>query len=185
MVIWTKGNNWTKGNKQLGFSLIEMMVVVALIAIVALIAYPSVMELRYTMESKRVEAAFRQGLRLARAQSHISRKDVVICTLDAMGVCKRDGDTTLTLFYDNNKNNKKDNDDTIIHQENWHLRYGTILLRTSLTRDYIRYMGDTAKPRGHIGHLRYCSVSQNSDLSFKVIVNMAGNVRVERGLVGC
>lgn len=173
------------GLSQKAFTLVELLVVISVVAIIALIAYPSVMNLLYGIESRRVEASFIAGLREARTQSFIHKKDVVICTVDAYGVCRRGADTRLILFYDNNKNNKKDEEDTVISQSAWRLKYGDILLRTSASRDYIRYMGDTSKPRGHIGHLRYCSVSKNPQHSFKVIVNMQGGVRVERGQGVC
>lgn len=174
--------------QQIGYTLIELMVVVSVIAIVALITYPHIMEMLYAMESKRVESAFVQINRQARAKSYVTRQDVVICSLTEQGECGRGANTMLVLFYDKNDNNKKDDTDEIIEQMSWKIKYGDILLNTSLHRDYIRYMGDSAKPRGHIGHLRYCSVSDNKRLSFKVIVNMYGNVRVERGdlvQVGC
>lgn len=173
---------------QQAYTLVEMLVVISIIGIMIALAYPYVMEYLRAMESKRVEATFVQMLRQARNYSYITRQDVVMCTLDELGNCGRNANATLTLFYDKNRNNKKDAEDNIIEQVAWKIKYGDILLRTSASRDYIRYMGDTAKPRGHIGHLRYCSVSNNKKLSFKVIVNMYGNVRVERGdliEVGC
>lgn len=166
---------------QRAFTLVELMAVVTIIAVIAVVAHPFVMNLLYSIESKRVEASFIDGLRQARVQSFIHKKDVVICTIDEHGVCRRGADTSLILFYDNNRNNKKDDEDTIIEQSAWRLKYGDILLRTSASRDYIRYMGDTSKPRGHIGHLQYCSISNNPEHSFKVVVNMYGGVRVERG----
>lgn len=173
---------------QKAFTLIEMVVVLIVIGVMVAVAHPYIMEGLYAWESRRVESAFIQALRQARTQSYITRSDVVICTLDGQGGCARGADTTLTIFHDVNRNNKKDDEDVLIHKNAWRLKYGKILLNTSLHRDYIRYMGDTAKPRGHIGHLRYCSESKNKRLSFKVIVNMYGNVRVERGdlvNVGC
>lgn len=173
---------------QRAYTLVELMVVIVIMAIVVTIAYPYVMETLYAMESKRVERAFLQITRQARAYSYTTRQDVVICTVDEAGKCGRGANTTLVLFYDKNRNNKKDEQDELIEEGAWRIKYGEILLRTSLNRDYIRYMGDTAKPRGHIGHLRYCSVSANKALSFKVIVNMYGGVRTERGDlvdVGC
>ena len=173
---------------QTGWTLIETLVVMAIMGVLLVIAYPYIMEMLYAAESKRVENLFVQALREARANSYITKKDVVICTLNSTGGCDRAADSLLTLFEDVNGNNRKDTTDRVIYQSDWQIKYGSILLRTSLSRDYIRYMGDTAKPRGHIGHLRYCSVSGNKRLSFKVIVNMYGNVRVERGdlvEVGC
>lgn len=170
------------------FTLFEMLVVVAIIAVMLLIAYPNIQEMMYGMESRRVERTFQAVLRQARAESFITKKDVLICSLNDAGVCDRAGEGQLWLFFDDNDNNQKDGHEKAIYEQPWRLRYGQILLRTSAQRPYIRYMGDSSKPRGHIGHLRYCSVSKNPRLSFKVVVNMHGRIRVERGDlvdVGC
>lgn len=168
-----------------GFTLVELLVVVAIVAVMVLLAVPYVKEWLYALEAQRVESAFMQGLRQARTHSHITRQDTVICTLNEQGVCGRAAKSRLVVFADANRNHHKDDDEAWVYQSAWRLRYGSIVLNTSATRDYIRYMGDSAKPRGHIGHLRYCSVSDNQRLSFKVVVNMYGNVRVDRGdLVG-
>lgn len=168
-----------------GFSLIELLVVVAILAVLSLIAVPYVQEWLYALEAQRVEQAFVQGLRQARTHSYITKQDTVICTVNDQGKCERSAKTSLVVFGDANRNHQKDDNESMVYQNAWRLRYGSIVLNASATRGYLRYMGDTAKPRGHIGHLRYCSVSKNKRLSFKVIVNMYGNVRVERGdLVG-
>lgn len=170
------------------WTMTELLVVIAIIAVVAMLAYPNVLELIRGMESRRVERMFYEVLRQARAESFIHKKDVLVCNLNDAQVCDRAGMGQLWLFFDSNDNNQKDANERAIYQQDWRLHHGRILLRTSAQRHYIRYMGDSSKPRGHIGHLQYCSVSDNPRLSFKMIVNMHGNVRVERGDlvdVGC
>lgn len=171
-----------------GYTLVEMLVVVVIIGIVSALAYPALMEVRYAMESKEVEHKFIDSLRQARANSHITKKDVLICTINKQGQCDRAADKSLLVFYDVNDNNQKDDLDEVLSSEDWRISHGSILLRVSATRGYIRYMGNTSRPRGHFGHLQYCSPSENKRLSFKVIVNAQGNVRTERGdlvEVGC
>ena len=174
-----------KRHQQSAFTLLEAMVVVAILAILAVIAYPYVIHLLQAAESKRVERMFVDALRQAQAESHISKKDVLICTLNAQQICDRNGHDALWLFFDGNDNNQKDADEKAIYEQDWRLKYGQIELRASALRPYIRYMGDTSKPRGHFGHMKYCSESSDPRLSFKVIFNAYGKVRVERGdLVG-
>ena len=168
-----------------GFTLIELLVIITILAILVVIAYPHFIELRYAWEAKRVEATFINALKVARAESYIHKKDVVLCTLNEAGACQRGGTDRLVVFYDNNGDAVLDANDKLVWQSDWGVKHGDLLLNVSLRRDYIKFMGASARPLGHIGHLRYCSVSDNRRLSFKVIINMAGNVRVERGdLVG-
>lgn len=181
---------WINKRKQYqkAFTLVELTVVVAIIAIVALLAYPYVLHLLKASESKRVERMFIDALRQARAESYTSKQDVLICTLNAQQICDRGGRDALWVFFDNNDNNQKDVDEKALYEQQWQLKYGDIELRASALRPYIRYMGDTAKPRGHFGHLKYCSSSEEARLSFKVIFNAYGQIRVERGdlvEVGC
>lgn len=172
-------------NTQRAFSLFEMIIVLAIIGIVAVLAYPSILAWLQASESRRVEMMFKNMLRQARAEAYVSRRDISICTLNQSEVCDRAGDGVLVMFYDDNNNQKKDANEKAIYRQDWNLSHGKILLRASAVRHYIEYKGDTAKPRGHIGHLQYCSESQNARFSFKVILNMHGQVRVERGdLVG-
>lgn len=173
---------------QKAYTLIELMIVITIIAVISVLAYPSFMEMRYVMEAREVELKFIDSLRQARAYSYITKKDVLICTINEQGQCDRAADKSLMVFYDVNDNNQKDGNDELLSQNDWKIHYGRILLRVSASRGYIRYMGNTSRPRGHFGHLQYCSPSGNKRLSFKVIVNAQGNVRVERGDlvdVGC
>lgn len=167
--------------KARGFSLVELVVVIAIMAIVVVLAYPSILAWLQAAESRKVESTFKSMLRQAKAEVSVTRRDIIICTLNEQSVCDRAGSGVLVMFYDENGNNKKETNEQALYQQDWHLKHGRILLRTSAARHYIEYKGDTAKPRGHIGHLQYCSVSDNQRLSFKVIVNMQGQVRVERG----
>lgn len=168
-----------------GFTLLEMLVVLVIVGIVMILAYPNILAWLQASESRRVEMMFKDMLREARAESYVTRKDVTICTLNEQGDCDRAGNGMLVMFYDKNSNNKKEENEKALSRQDWRLKYGKILLRASASRHYIEYKGDTARPRGHFGHLQYCSESENPRLSLKVIVNMHGQVRVERAdLVG-
>lgn len=166
--------------KVLGFTLIELLVVISIISIITLISYPALQNLFYIMEANKVERTFIDMMRTARAESYITKKDVMLCPFDETGQCNRAGTSGIMVFYDNNVNNRFDDADVLVSKSAWQIKRGSLLLRSSASRHYIRYMGDTSKPRGHMGHLRYCSYSNNDKLKFKVIYNAYGHLRVER-----
>ena len=68
--------------KQLGFTLIEMMVVVAILAIVASMALPSFRLMIANTQIRSVAESVRNGLQLARAEA-VKRNESVIFTLNA------------------------------------------------------------------------------------------------------
>lgn len=165
---------------QQGFSLIEMLIVVAILGILVLIGYPAIISLLQSMESQRIENELKQALRQARSESFITKQDVVVCMADSNRQCNRTAQDSLLVFIDSNRNGRIDNKETPIYQTSTQLKYGTLTLNASLHRPYMRYQGNTGKPTGHFGHIKYCSQSDNKHLSFKLIVNAHGNVRIER-----
>lgn len=170
---------------QKAFTLLELSVVMVIVGIMVALAYPSILAWLQASESRRAEMMFKDMLRQARAEAYISKRDVMICTLNAQKECDRAGVGVLVMFYDENRNGKKDVNESVLFEQDWKLRYGQILLRVSAARHHIKYQGHSATPRGHFGHLRYCSESNNARLSFKVIVNGHGRVSLDRGdLVG-
>lgn len=164
---------------QKAYTLIELMIVVAIISIIAIIAYPSILQALQSMESKRVENEIRQALRQARSESSITKQDIVVCTADMTGQCNRLAQDSLLVFNDQNRNGALDDAETPTYQTALKLKYGIISVNASLRRHYIRYQGSTNRPTGHFGHVKYCSFSDNQRLSFKVILNSYGHVRIE------
>lgn len=167
--------------REKAFTLVELLIVLGVISVITMIAYPYYLHMMHKMESQRVQHYFVDMLRQARNEAKITARNVMICTLNESEACDRAANQKLTMFYDNNANNKKDPDDTIIYNQDWGLQYGELLLNVSLHRPYIKYKGVTARPFGHFGHLRYCSISPDMQLSFKVVLDMQGNTRIERG----
>lgn len=163
-----------------GFSLVELMVVIGIMAITAFISYPHIMEMLWAHESRRVEHTLKQFLRNARTQSYINHANTIVCPIDANQICLRTGQNGFLVYLDTNANAKLDGKDVVLDASNKPLRYGSITLNASAKRHHLRYLAGQGRPVGHFGHFRYCSISANARLSFKLIINAQGNVRTER-----
>lgn len=156
------------------------MITLVIMSVIISIAYPYILSTRQAMESKRIEGTLKQTLRQARTQTYISKTNSILCTTDTTNQCNRLGQHGLMVFTDYNQNNTIDNNETILYQTTLNLRYGSIVVNASAHRNHIRYQGNTGKPTGHFGHILYCSPSTNKRLSFKLILNAHGTVRIER-----
>lgn len=181
----TKINLRTEG----AYTLVEMMTVLLVVGVLLTLAYPSIQQAMYAWESKRTEKMFVEVLRQAKVESFSAKHSVVICSVDRADLtldCDRHAQGRVVVFSDYDENAKLDGQDRLLYEQNWKLRFGTLRLHAG-NRTYVRYYG-TGKPRGHFGHLKYCSESGNPNHTFKVIFNQHGRVTVKRQSeeeVGC
>ncbi|MFC0820612.1 GspH/FimT family pseudopilin [Moraxella marmotae] len=166
---------------QLGFSLIELMVVLAILAVLTVIAMPAYESMMRHYESHVVSRHLQESIRRAKIEAVLHQQDVIICPVNHNGRCDRYGQSGLMVFVDKNRNNQQDDTDIVVMQQPLALKYGTLSMRVSLARHYIKFMGDSAKPRGHIGSIYYCS--ERAALSHQTVINMYGLVSVKQGNV--
>lgn len=172
---------------QNGFTLIELLVVLLILSVLAFFAYPSYHALMQRVESHSVRRHIHEAIRLAKIESRTRAKDVLICTM-VDGACSRSAQSDLVVFVDTNRNNRFDAKDVIISKEQLALKYGIISMNVSAGRDYAKFMGDTGKPRGNFGNIKYCNILNQKQHSFQVIINMHGLVlerRADRLDIGC
>ena len=169
-------------DKESGLTLAELLVVVSIVGVVALMAYPNVMEMVYRMESKRVESVIHEALRSARNESHIRRRNIIVCPASKQNVCDKTAKEKMIVFVDLNNNHRLDVGELIqVYELN--LKHGRLDMRVSLSRNYIKYFGGSATPRGHFGHIKYCSMSSKQELSYRVVLTHQGRVYRREG--GC
>ncbi|WP_114800890.1 GspH/FimT family pseudopilin [Moraxella canis] len=168
-------------NTQQGFTLIEAMVVLGILALIGMIAVPAYDSLMRRYESQMVGRHVQEALRRAKIEAALHQKDVIICPINASEVCDRFGQSGLMVFIDKNKNNRKDDSDPLVLKESFELNYGMLSMTVALHRHYIKFMGDNAKPRGHMGNVRYCALNGDAALSHQTTINMHGLSRIEHG----
>lgn len=175
---------WGIVGEQKGLTLIELMVVVIVIAVISMIAYPNIMKSLQKMEANHVASIITDALKQARAQSHITKQNVIVCPADEFNLCHRQLGKKIIVFKDLDGNARLDDDELMMEHE-LNLKYGRLDMRVSASRHYIKYFGSSASPRGHFGHIKYCSVSDDARLSYKIILTHMGAVRKSFEDVGC
>ncbi|WP_323843215.1 GspH/FimT family pseudopilin [Moraxella sp. Pampa] len=166
---------------QSGFTLVEMMAVLTIVAVLIFFAQPTYIAMMQRIEAREVRRHIHEAIRLAKIESRIRGQDVLICPMNN-DVCSKVAQDNLLVFIDTNRNNKFDKKkDIVIIKEALSLRYGIISMSVSAGRDYIKFMGDTGKPRGNFGNIKYCNIFKEKTHSFQIVVNMNGMVSEKYG----
>lgn len=164
--------------KSYGFTLIELIITIAIMAIILTIAYPYIMMLLANMEAKRIRYAIVNTLQLAKAESYIRKKDLIVCLSNDGISCHRDSNKKLLLFIDENKNNDFDLDiDYLLEERALNPKYSTLYLRVGNNRHYTKFWGDSGTPRGHFGHIKYCPTSSYNQNSYQLSFNQGGIIK--------
>lgn len=161
-----------------GFTLVELLVTLAILGIVASLAAPSFSGWREKIEARRVKALLFSALKQAKYQSYTTQNDVLLCLSDGTGQCHRDSTKQLLLFIDRNGNKHFDAAiDHLMLSEDTQLRYGSLFLRVGSRGHYTKFFSDTGRPRGHMGHIKYCPNSGDTQNMFQVSFNKFGIIK--------
>ena len=165
-------------NKESGFTLIELLVTTVVLAIIISIAAPSFNTWRENLEAKRVKSILFSALKQAKHQSYSTQDDVLFCLSNGAGVCHRDSNRELLLFVDHNDNKHFDaTTDFLMLKEATNLKYGILSLGAGSKRHYTKFFGDSGRPRGHMGHVKYCPYSGDTSKMFRVSFNKFGIIK--------
>ncbi|MFP3409245.1 hypothetical protein SB757_32000, partial [Pseudomonas sp. SIMBA_065] len=82
------------------------------------------------------------------------------------------------LFVDKNNNKHFDSQvDTLLTQQSLNLKYSTVKLRVGGRRHYTKFWGDSGRPRGHFGHIKYCPTSSYNKSMYQISFNQSGIVK--------
>lgn len=178
----TKNNSHTGKKDSLahpeqGFTLTEVIVTTLVLAIIATIAVPAILTQLANMEAKRVRHTLMNTFSTAKAESYIRRQNLVVCLSDSGGRCHKDSNKALLLFIDNNDNKHFDQTtDHLLSEQHINPKYGTLHLRAG-KRHYVKFYGDSGKPRGHFGHIKYCPSKNYNKAMYQVSFSQVGIIK--------
>ena len=161
-----------------GFTLVELIVTLAIIGIIVTIATPFILTQLAAMEARRIRYTLSSTLAVAKAESLIRRKDLILCLSDINGRCDRNSNKSLLLFIDNDNNNHFDvGTDLLIEQQRLSPKYAIMQLRVGASRHYTKFWGDSGKPRGHFGHIKYCPTATYNTAKYQISFNQVGIIK--------
>jgi len=160
-----------------GFTLVELIVTVCVLAIIAIIATPSILTQLANMESKRIRYDISSMLVTAKAESYLRRQNLIVCLSDSAGRCHKNSNKAMLLFFDHNDNQHFDiSTDELLEQQRLSPRYAQLHLRAG-NRHYIKFWGDSGRPRGFFGHIKYCPTSSYNQSKYQISFNQGGIVK--------
>ncbi len=173
----TKNPNRFRFRNERGFTLVELMVTVTVLAIIAMTAIPAISTQLSHMEAKRIRYQITNTLSTAKAESLIRRKDLLVCLSDSTGDCNKTSKKTLLLFIDNDDDQHFDTAiDTLLAKQQLNPKYGILRLHAG-KRHYVKFRGDSGKPRGFFGHIKYCASSIYSQTKYQISFNQSGIIK--------
>lgn len=160
-----------------GFTLIELIITVLVLSIIIGFAAPAILSQLANMEAKRIRYTIINTLAVAKAESLIRRKDILVCLSDNNSRCNKNSSNSLLLFIDNNDNKHFDvGTDLLIEQQRLSPKYATLHLRAG-SRHHTKFFADSGKPRGHFGHIKYCPNSKYNQAKYQISFNQVGIVK--------
>ena len=164
-------------SKTQGFTLIEVLLTLSLLLILISLAVPSFDNTLQNSEAKEIRNQIINGFRIAKAQSYVQRQDTILCLADASFRCDAQAKEYLLVFTDHDDNHQFDQSvNQMLLQQPLNLDYGRVYLRAG-NRHYIKFFGDSGLPRGHFGHIKYCSNQYLTQNMYQISLNQQGNHR--------
>ncbi|WP_230660700.1 pilus assembly FimT family protein [Psychrobacter sp. I-STPA10] len=169
---------YSKTYASVGFTLVELLVTIILVGIIIAIATPSFISLLYRLEAKDIRNKITTAMRVAKVESFTRHQYVIMCLANANNLCHKNATDRLIVFTDTNNNQRYDNNqDILLSIQALDLDYGHTFLRASLGRHYIKFFGDTGRPRGHYGHIKYCPDLTTNPNKYLISLNQNGGIK--------
>ena len=160
---------------QKGFTIVELLTTVAITSLLASIAIPNMSDFIVRLRVNNEISTLKRLLFVTRNSAINSGKRVIFCPLTKAGICTTDWDKSLSVFIDNNNNQRYDsaNNEVLLITKSA-IKDGDILIYGK-NRTKITY-----QPTGHLsglsnGTFRYCPLN-NEDKSRAVIIARSGRI---------
>lgn len=159
-----------------GFTLAEFSFVIIVLALLVVLAVPYFDTLQRRWEAKRVSSSLMLMLSQARQYALTQRQRVVACGSSSGQVCDARWNDGILIFNDLNRNNKHDNNETILSYQALAVRYGQITWKGAGARSMIIFQANNGMPNGSNGSLYYCT--RDIALNRQVILSRVGQINL-------
>lgn len=165
-------------NNSQGFTLIELVLTLLILGLLSAIAVPSFIGVLQSWEAKQIRNQITNAFRTAKTHSYRQRQNTIMCLANADYQCHKQAEDYLLIFTDRDNNHQYDKaTNLMILQQPLQLDYGRVYLAAG-GRHYIKFFGDSGLPRGHFGHIKYCSNDRlTTSNRFQISLNQQGNHR--------
>lgn len=164
----------------LGFTLVEMLVVMVILGVISMIAVPNFMNQLKHMESKNTANHIKTFLVNAKQDAIIYQNILTICLADHLQNCVRSQGQNLISFTDKNHNRNFDKGIDILRSSVFlKQHFGDVHLGGALRRRYVDFKPHNGSPIGHMGHIRYCPKDNNTNNTFKVSFSKTGMIKLK------
>ncbi|MFC7295866.1 GspH/FimT family pseudopilin [Marinobacter aromaticivorans] len=164
-------------HKNRGFSLLELMMVVAVAAVLINVALPSLTILAYNQERRGALHDLIGVFAFARQHAVMHGEIITVCPLDGNGACGKDWNGEIHAFVDSGNTRKLSANENLLRTIS-PASNGYFIVR-SLHRSYFQF-----RPTGFIhsdlGNITWCPKSRDASLAGQIIVSRGGRVRVAR-----
>lgn len=165
-------------NAQKGFTLVELLIVIAIIGIISAFALPNFLTQLKKMEAKTVATSLRTSFSHGKQTALIYQKSVTFCVANDNLQCVIQNGNHLLLFIDNNQNQRYDVGTDFLHeQQKLQLNFGSLITSISLNKPYIELKPINGRPIGYMGHIKYCPKDNNSEFMFKISFSRTGIIK--------
>lgn len=164
---------------QTGYTLLELMVVVAMMAILVTMATVGFLSQLRQAEAQLIENALKAFLVESKQDALVYQNTVTSCVATDNQTCVLQDGNFLLSFIDKNNNQRFDSGDKLIKNEKLSLRFGRLVTRVALNRNYVELSPNTGNPIGYMGHIKYCPTNRNTTLMFMVSFNKMGLIKTK------
>ncbi|WP_151981288.1 GspH/FimT family pseudopilin [Acinetobacter guerrae] len=163
-------------NKNIGFSLMEISIVLTIMAVIASFAIPSYHQYMASQEAKKVPQILTLHIQKAKHESLLSKQNIILCASTTFKECDNNWTNGYILFVDQNKNRNYDPNETVLAVEPLQLKYGSLSWQGFGNKKII-FESTSGLPLASNGTFRYCSAQYSHHR--KLTLSRMGHARNE------
>jgi Tfp pilus assembly protein FimT len=168
----------TLRRRELGVSLLDLLIATSLFFILTAIAVPSFSHLLKKNQQKETLYSIKQLLNYGRQEAVDRRETVVVCSSADEMNCSSDWEHPFIVFVDKNRNNRLDEDETLLRSLDLLQPLQSLSWRSSLNKPFVHF-DENGSTRYQSGRIYYCDLSSDTNnYKAQLIVYRTGRVRI-------